>query len=113
MKIIETENLTKKYKRYKKQEGLAGSIKGLFHREYEEKIAVDDFDIHVPEWMTAGMRFLPFYYVTYLPSMLFIGKCEEEAVTGLIVLGVWCMVFLVLNQVTYEHDRIKYDGAGI
>jgi len=73
MKIIETENLTKKYKRYKKQEG-------LFHREYEEKIAVDDFDIHVPEWMTAGMRFLPFYYVTYLPSMLFIGKCEEEAV---------------------------------
>ena len=67
----------------------------------------------LPEWMTAGMRFLPFYYVTYLPSMLFIGKCEEEAVTGLIVLGVWCMVFLVLNQVTYEHDRIKYDGAGI
>ncbi len=67
----------------------------------------------LPEWMTAGMKFLPFYYVTYLPSMLFIGKCEEEAVTGLIVLSVWCMVFLVLNQVTYEHDRIKYDGAGI
>ena len=38
MKIIETENLTKKYKRYKKQEGLAGSIKGLFHRKYEEKL---------------------------------------------------------------------------
>ena len=67
----------------------------------------------LPECMTACMIFLPFYYVTYLPSMLFIGKCEEEAVTGLIVLGVWCMVFLVLNQVTYEHDRIKYDGAGI
>lgn len=49
----------------------------------------------LPEWMTAGMKFLPFYYVTYLPSMLFIGKCEEEAVTGLIVLSVWCMVFLV------------------
>lgn len=67
----------------------------------------------LPEWMTAGMRFLPFYYVTYLPSMLFIGKCEEEAITGIVVLSVWCMVFLVLNQVTYEHDRIKYDGAGI
>lgn len=37
MEIIGTENLTKRYKRYKKQEGLTGSIKGLFHREYEEK----------------------------------------------------------------------------
>ena len=55
MKIIETENLTKKYKRYKKQEGLAGSIKGLFHREYEEKIAVDDFDIHVNEGEFVGL----------------------------------------------------------
>lgn len=66
----------------------------------------------LPEWMIGGMRFLPFYYVTYLPSMLFIGKCEEEAITGLFVLSVWCIVFLILNQVTYEHYRIKYDGAG-
>lgn len=67
----------------------------------------------LPEWLTAGMRFLPFYYVTYLPSMLLIGKCEEEAITGLFVLSVWCIVFIVLNQATYEHYRIKYDGAGI
>lgn len=67
----------------------------------------------LPEWIIGGMRFLPFYYVTYLPSMLFIGKCEEEAATGLLVLSVWCIVFFVLNQVTYEHYRIKYDGAGI
>ena len=40
MKIIETTELTKKYRRYKKQEGIIGSIKGLFKREYEEKIAV-------------------------------------------------------------------------
>lgn len=67
----------------------------------------------LPEGLTAGMRFLPFYYVTYLPSMLFIGKCEEEAITGLSVLGVWCIVFVVINQAAYEHYRIKYDGAGI
>ena len=67
----------------------------------------------LPEGLTAGMRFLPFYYVTYLPSMLFIGKCKEEAITGLSVLGVWCIVFVIINQVTYEHYRIKYDGAGI
>lgn len=67
----------------------------------------------LPEWLIAGMRFLPFYYVTYLPGMLFIGKCEDEAISGLFVLIVWCIVFLVLNQATYEHYRIKYDGAGI
>lgn len=67
----------------------------------------------LPEWMIAGMRFLPFYYVTYLPGMLFLGKCEEEAITGLLVLSVWCIVFFVLNQITYGHYRIKYDGAGI
>lgn len=67
----------------------------------------------LPGWMTEGMRFLPFYYVTYLPSMLLIGECGEEAVTGLFVLSVWCIIFLILNQVTYEHYRIKYDGAGI
>lgn len=67
----------------------------------------------LPEWIIEGMRFLPFYYVTYLPSMLFIGKCGDEAITGLFVLSVWCIVFLVLNQAAYEHYRIKYDGAGI
>lgn len=55
MKIIETENLTKKYKRYKKQEGLTGSMKGLFHREYEEKIAVNAFDMEVNEGEFIGL----------------------------------------------------------
>ncbi|SDF20956.1 ABC transporter ATP-binding protein [Marvinbryantia formatexigens] len=55
MKIIETENLTKKYKRYKKQEGLVGSIKGLFHREYEEKIAVDAIHMDVNEGEFVGL----------------------------------------------------------
>lgn len=67
----------------------------------------------LPEWMLSGMRYLPFYYVTYLPSMLLIGKQEDEAFTGIAVLAVWCLVFAILNQVTYEHYRIKYDGAGI
>lgn len=67
----------------------------------------------LPEWMLSGMRCLPFYYVTYLPSMLLIGKQQEEAVIGIIVLSVWCIAFAIINQVTYEHYRIKYDGAGI
>lgn len=55
MGIIQTENLTKKYKRYKKQEGMMGSIKGLFHREYEEKIAVDAFDMTIDKGEFVGL----------------------------------------------------------
>ena len=55
MGIIQTENLTKKYKRYKKQEGMIGSIKGLFHREYEEKIAVDAFDMTIDKGEFVGL----------------------------------------------------------
>lgn len=55
MEIIKTENLTKTYKRYKKQEGMKGSIKGLFHREYEEKTAVDAFDFTVNEGEFVGL----------------------------------------------------------
>ena len=55
MKMIRTENITKKYKRYKKQEGVIGSIKGLFHREYEEKIAVDAFNMDVDKGEFIGL----------------------------------------------------------
>jgi len=53
--IIEANNLTKKYKRYKKQEGLLGSVKGLFHREYEEKCAIENLNFHVQEGEFLGL----------------------------------------------------------
>lgn len=69
--------------------------------------------ILMPEWLVRWMKLLPFYYVTYLPSMLFIGECEKEAATGLMVSFIWCLVFAVLNKVTYRKYRVKFDGAGI
>lgn len=53
--VIEARNLTKKYKRYKKKEGLMGSVKGLFHREYEEKCAVENLDLQVKEGEFLGL----------------------------------------------------------
>jgi ABC-2 type transport system ATP-binding protein len=49
--IIEIEHLKKYFKVYKKQPGLAGSIKSLWDRKYEEVKAVDDvsFTIHQGE----------------------------------------------------------------
>jgi len=45
--IIEIKNLTKNYRRYKKTEGLTGSIKSLWRREYKEKRAVEKISLTV------------------------------------------------------------------
>lgn len=66
-----------------------------------------------PEGIVDGMRLLPFYYVTYLPSMLFMGRCREEAVKGIFILGAWCVLMQGAIMITWRKYRIKYDGAGI
>ncbi|MCD0461137.1 ABC transporter ATP-binding protein [Roseiconus lacunae] len=47
MSIIEAQNLAKSYRVYRKGEGLRESIRGLFHREYEEVHAVRGIDLKV------------------------------------------------------------------
>ena len=42
MPAIEVNALTKAFRTYKKQPGFAGAIKGLFHRQYEQTVAVND-----------------------------------------------------------------------
>lgn len=63
--------------------------------------------------MIAWMRVLPFYYVTYLPSMLFTGRCRNEALRGVLVLALWCIFMELLNRRTYQKYRLRYDGVGI
>lgn len=41
MPIIEVDNLAKTYRVFRKQKGLLGAVRGLFHREYKEVRAVD------------------------------------------------------------------------
>lgn len=53
--IIQTAGLTKRYRRYRKKEGLAGSIASLWRREYEEKTAVDHMDLSVEEGELIGL----------------------------------------------------------
>lgn len=59
------------------------------------------------------MRFLPFYYVTYLPSMLLIGRNGEEITFGFLLLSAWILIFALVNKFSYRRLRIKYDGVGI
>lgn len=53
--IIKTEGLVKKYRRYKKTEGIKGSIISLWKRDYEEKLAVAHIDLTVKEGEFIGL----------------------------------------------------------
>jgi ABC-2 type transport system ATP-binding protein len=55
LKIIETKHLTKTYRRFEKEPGLAGSVKALFKREYTDKTAVRDFDLAVGQGEFVGL----------------------------------------------------------
>ena len=66
-----------------------------------------------PEMAVSIMRILPFYYVAYLPSMLLTGMYQEEAMTGLLVIIVWCLMMQFVINVTWNQYIRKYDGVGI
>ena len=47
MPVIEVNHLTKAFRTYKKQPGFAGAVRGLFHRHYEQTVAVDDVSFNI------------------------------------------------------------------
>ncbi|MCL2810378.1 MAG: ATP-binding cassette domain-containing protein [Clostridia bacterium] len=55
MYVIHTKGLTKSYRRFEKEEGLRGSIRSLFHRQFVVKTAVRDFDLQVKEGEFVGL----------------------------------------------------------
>lgn len=66
-----------------------------------------------PEAVVAVMKILPFYYVTYLPAMLLTGRCQEEAVPGLLVIALWCLIMQGFIHAVWNKYIRKYDGVGI
>jgi len=42
MPVIEVSHLTRAFRTYKKKPGFKGAVKGLFHRQYEQTVAVGD-----------------------------------------------------------------------
>jgi ABC-2 type transport system ATP-binding protein len=45
--VIEVSNLTKAFRTYKKQPGFGGAIKGLFRRQYEQTVAVNEVSFKI------------------------------------------------------------------
>lgn len=53
--VIETENLCRSYKTYSKKEGLVESIKGLWNREYTEKLALKNANLQIESGRIIGL----------------------------------------------------------
>jgi ABC-2 type transport system ATP-binding protein len=53
--IIETRGLSKVFRRFEKEAGLAGSLRSLFRRRYLTKTAVDSFDLEIREGEFVGL----------------------------------------------------------
>ena len=47
MPVIEVQGLTKAFRTYKKRPGFGGAVKGLFHRQYEQLVAVNDVSFKI------------------------------------------------------------------
>ncbi len=59
------------------------------------------------------LRFSPFYYTSYLPSMLFVGQNLNEIGAGVIVLLAWNTIFWIINKLTYSQLKFQYEGVGV
>lgn len=66
-----------------------------------------------PETVVRMMRILPFYYITYLPSMLLTGMCRDEALGGIAVISCWCVIAQLMIWTTQKKYFKTYDGVGI
>ncbi len=67
----------------------------------------------LPEGVIRVMTFLPFYYISYLPSMLLLGRNENEIIPGIAILVTWNILFGIINSITYKRLKSVYDGVGI
>ena len=52
--VIEVSQLSKSFRTYQKEPGFAGAVRGLFHRKYETKFAVQDVSFRVEEGEFVG-----------------------------------------------------------
>jgi ABC-2 type transport system permease protein len=67
----------------------------------------------LPSEVIRVMTFFPFYYISYLPSMLLIGRNHGEIIPGIFILTLWNIVFGIINSITYKNLKSVYDGVGI
>lgn len=67
----------------------------------------------LPPGIIGIMKFFPFYYVSYLPTMLLLGRNGDEALLGIIILACWIILFRFITSFTFKRLRHRYEGVGI
>ena len=67
----------------------------------------------LPSSCVHAMMYFPFYYITYLPAMLLMGKNSDEYLHGILILIFWNIAFGAIHTVTYRRLKSIYDGVGI
>ncbi len=66
-----------------------------------------------PDIVVNILSFMPFYYVTYLPAMLFTGFCGEEAFSGIFIILFWCIALQIVINIFWKKNVKNFEGAGI
>ncbi len=66
----------------------------------------------LPDGLVEVMRLFPFYQMQYLPASLLLGMRTEEAASGLLVLSVWTVGFLLLGEFAWRRLRRLDEGVG-
>jgi len=67
----------------------------------------------LPEPWAGLVEYLPFRYLAYFPSAVWLGKVQgEELVRGLLIEAAWVTFFIVLSRVMLARGVKRYSGFG-
>ncbi len=66
----------------------------------------------LPMGVQQVMRWMPFYYIQYLPASLFLGLKTDEGISGLLILAGWTAGFLLLGDWAWRILRLEDEGVG-
>jgi ABC-2 type transport system permease protein len=67
----------------------------------------------LPVWIQGIMKFFPFYYIFYLPAMLYMERETKEIPMAFAVLTAWNAAMLAVNLFFYRYLEKSYEGVGI
>ncbi|MCX8131734.1 MAG: ABC-2 family transporter protein [Clostridia bacterium] len=67
----------------------------------------------LPGWIQDGMKFFPFYYIYYMPTMLFMNRETDNIQMAFIVLAIWITVMQITVSIAYNALKKDYEGVGI
>ncbi len=95
MPVIEVNHLTKAFRTYKKQPGFAGAVRGLFHRQYEQTVAVNQVSFKIEPGELVGFLSRMLHTVVHKDSISAIDPVP--AIPGFFLwprVGLWPRHFL-------------------